>query len=185
MNEENATRCLSALRRSPVTVVLTLSLLAGCAEEPIPRPFAVFMEDRIAREGTLVRCNQNHEATLNDIECANARRAAATIALRYERERRETLERESERKLAALRAQIDVRQRAELEAAARAEAAEDEAYEALWEDGQPVDPDGTTNTAPAQVVGQPAERVIRTPDPDVPAEPEERQGTMPRPFRGE
>ena len=50
------------------------------------------MDDDIARDGTLARCNENRDETLNDIECANARRAAAAIALRAERERREALE---------------------------------------------------------------------------------------------
>src|SRR5262245_27342368 len=61
------------------------------------------MDDGFAREGVLTRCNQNREETLNDEECNNARRAAATVALAAERERAPVLEQRSEAKLAALR----------------------------------------------------------------------------------
>jgi hypothetical protein len=109
-------------------------LLAGC-EGPSPRSFTDFMDDRIAREGTLAQCNQNPVATADDIECANARRAAATIALRAERERREELERESERKLAALRSEMAERERIVRESTLAAARAEREAYESLWRSG--------------------------------------------------
>jgi len=117
--------------------VLIGGFVAGCVEPPPPRTFNDFMEDRIAREGTLARCGEDSRATLNDIECANARRAMATIALREERERREALELESERKLAALRDQMALRERAEREAAAAAEAAAQAAYEAFWRENSP------------------------------------------------
>jgi hypothetical protein len=61
------------------------------------------MEDGLARDGVLTRCNQDRDATLTDAECANARRAAAAVALEAERGREPELERESEVKLAALR----------------------------------------------------------------------------------
>ena len=106
--------------------------ISGCAPEPQPRSFAEFMEDRVATEGTIERCDRDREGTANDIECANARRAQATIALRLEQERRIELERESERKLAELRAELARREHAEREALAAAEAARQAAYEALW-----------------------------------------------------
>ena len=90
------------------------------------------MDDSVAREGTLARCNQNRQETARDIECANARRAASALALIEERERREVLERESERKLAALRTQIERRDRAKRDAMAAALAAAEAAYEAQW-----------------------------------------------------
>jgi hypothetical protein len=107
------------------------SLLTAC-EKPLPRNFADFTEDRIAREGTLARCNMTPEATLHDIECAHARRAASAIALRNERERREALELESEQKLAALRSEFAARERAQQAATVVALANEKAAYEALW-----------------------------------------------------
>jgi len=107
------------------------ALLVGCTE-PEPRSFSVFMEDGIARDGALARCNQDRKATERDIECANARRAASAIALREERAQREELERESERKLSELRDQIARRDRAKREAMAAALAAAEAAYEAQW-----------------------------------------------------
>ncbi len=61
------------------------------------------MEDGLARDGVLARCNQDRDATLTDTECANARRAAAAVAIEAERGREGALERASEVKLAALR----------------------------------------------------------------------------------
>ena len=125
-----------------------LCLLAAC-EEPQPISFAEFMEDDIARDGTLARCNENREATIVDIECANARRAASAIALRVERARREAYELESERKLAELRAAVERERAAARAAQQRAEAAARAAYEAQWErpggavvgvDGEPLAP---------------------------------------------
>lgn len=113
--------------------MLLLVALVAC-EERQPISFAEFMEDRIARDGTLYRCNEDREATRNDIECANARRAAAAIALRDERARRQTLEEESERKLAALRAEVERERQATREAQLLAETAARAAYDAQWEE---------------------------------------------------
>jgi len=114
-----------------LVAVIAAGLLSAC-EEPLPRLYQEFMDDRIAREGTLARCNADPEGAENDIECANARRASAVVALREERERSETLERESEMKLEALRDEIAERARRAREAAILAAAAEEAAYEALW-----------------------------------------------------
>lgn len=116
-----------------IGLVGLVALAAACVK-PEPRRFEEFMDDSIAREGTLARCNSDREGTAHDIECANARRAAAAIALREEQERRAALERESERKLAELRAQIERRDRAKREAMAAALAAAEAAYEAQWAD---------------------------------------------------
>jgi hypothetical protein len=78
-------------------------VLAACAPQPEPRTVFDFMDDGFAREGVLTRCNQNREETLNDVECINARRAAATLALEAERARAPELEQQSEAKLLALR----------------------------------------------------------------------------------
>jgi hypothetical protein len=111
-------------------------LAAGCSE-PQPRSFDEYLEDRMLMEGTLARCNADRYGTHDDLECANARRAAVTIALRVEEARREELERESERKLMELRVELARREQAEREALAAAEAAKQAAYEALWRDGTP------------------------------------------------
>jgi hypothetical protein len=78
-------------------------VLAACAPKSEPRTVLDFMDDGFAREGVLTRCNQNREQTLNEAECINARRAAATIALEAERARAPELEQRSEAKLVALR----------------------------------------------------------------------------------
>jgi hypothetical protein len=61
------------------------------------------MEDGFAREGVLTRCDQDREARPAPEECANARRAAAAIALEAERARAPQLEQASEATLLALR----------------------------------------------------------------------------------
>jgi hypothetical protein len=136
--------------------IVGLGVLAAC-DEPRPRSFTDFMDDRIAREGTIAHCNQNPVATADDIECANARRAAATIALRVERERREELERESERKLEALRNEMAERERIVRESTLAAARAEREAYEALWRSGAAGRPDATA--PPAADSGTPTDRL--------------------------
>ena len=88
-------------------------------------------------EGTVARCNADREGTRSDIECANARRAAVTIALRVEEARRAELELESERKLTELRDELARRERGEREALAAAEAAKQAAYEAIWQGDKP------------------------------------------------
>ena len=67
------------------------------------------MDDGLARDGVLTRCNQNREETLTDEECVNARRAAATLALQAERGRAAELEQRPEaRRVASLSPSFDV-----------------------------------------------------------------------------
>jgi hypothetical protein len=113
------------------SVVVLCLTLAACAD-PEPRSFAEFMEDQIAREGTLARCDAMPQEARNDIECANARRAEATFALRLERERLDELERESQRKIEELTQRMAERERLAQEAARQAVQEELEAYEARW-----------------------------------------------------
>lgn len=136
-------------------LALGIAALASACVKPEPRRFEEFMEDSIAREGTLARCNQMREETMGDIECANARRAAAAIALQAERTRREELERESERKLAALRAEIARRDRAKSEAMAAALAAAEAAYEAQWANSEEQTDDELGAEEPAAEFGAP------------------------------
>lgn len=84
-------------------VPLLAAVLVACAPKTGPRTVADFMDDGLAREGVLTRCNQNREETLNDEECNNARRAAATLALEAERARATAPEQQSEAKLVAMR----------------------------------------------------------------------------------
>lgn len=111
------------------------SLLLAACSKPEPRSFDFFLNDSIARDGAIARCDRD-PASQQDIECANARRAAVTVQLREERERREVLERESAAKIDALRRQFELEQRALAEAAALAAA---EAERALLQDVPPDD----------------------------------------------
>lgn len=122
-----------ASRRALVACgVVGLCLALNGCEKPPPRTFADFMEDPIARDGTIARCNADREATLHDLECANARRAQSAVALRQERERRELLEQESERKLEEYRRQLDQAEEIARKTALAVIEAERAAYEERW-----------------------------------------------------
>jgi hypothetical protein len=117
------------------------------------------MDDGLAREGVLDRCNRDREATSADEECANARRATAAIALRAERERAPALEQESEAKLLALREREAIRAAAEQDAQAAARAAADVAYEARWRG--PAEPrTAGASPSPAPAFGSPVGTVM-------------------------
>ena len=131
----------------PCAVVGLCLALAACVE-PRPRTFADFMEDPIARDGTLARCKEHAEDALTDIECSNASRAAQAIALRQERERREELERESKRQIEELKAQMVERERIAREQALEEARAEKEAYEALWRQQHGMAADGSASLEP-------------------------------------
>lgn len=113
------------------------------------------MDDGLAREGVLTRCNQNRDATLTDEECANARRAASAVALEAERARASELERESEAKLLALRQREARRVDAEQSAAAAARAAAEAAYEASWRDPAGPRAAGAADASAAPAFGSP------------------------------
>jgi len=148
-----------------------LCLVLSACEEPPPRTFADFMEDPIARDGTIARCNADREATLHDIECANARRALSAIALRQEREKREILERESEQRLEEYRRRLDEADRIAREAAREVIEAEREAYERRWSEGaaqSAEDPGSDANVlVPGADVGLPAGAVS---EPELPGD---------------
>lgn len=122
----------SAVRTASAVVFLT-AFTAAC-DWQAPRTFNDFMEDPIARDGTIARCNQDRDAFVNDPECANARRAAAAVAVREERERNEALTAESERKLLELRLDLERAEEAARLAAEEAAAKTRAEYEAQWRD---------------------------------------------------
>lgn len=151
-----------ATRVAAGTLALLAGFLAACGPpEPEPRTFFDFMDDGLAREGVLTRCNQNRAATLDDVECINARRAAAVVALEQERSRAIDFERESERKLVALRERAEREAQAAARAAAAAQAAAREAYEARWRGADAstqAEANGATSDAP--VFGAPVGPVL-------------------------
>ncbi len=121
------------LRRGTLLIlVLIACLIAGCSAELRPRSYLQFMEDSIAREGTLARCNQDREATANDAECINARRAASTIAARADEDLREQREANSDMLRAAVRDRADYVQNAARRAAAAAQVTAEAEFEAQW-----------------------------------------------------
>jgi hypothetical protein len=180
-----------------VAGALTVTVwFAACQQPAKPRSYEFFMEDGLAREGVLARCNQDRKASVDDPECESARRAAATIGASGERERSQNYERESSRKLEALRDRAARQQQADEQAAAAAKAAEKDAYEAQWRDKNAA-PSGSTGPISdngaddreslSQLPARPELKIaaIEPPKADVqPEKPEiEHAAVIPRPFR--
>ena len=136
---------------------MAMVLLVACVEEPLPRSFVEFMDDSLAREGVLARCNADRAATADDVECINARRAAAAIAAQADEGQRERLEAQSEARRLAARQRVDAQLEAERQAVLAAEAEAQMAYEAQFD------------TSPTPQVSAP-EAVVPAPAPVVPAE---------------
>jgi hypothetical protein len=146
----NWVRHLSVARVASALIVAVV--VAGCEAPPKPRTIENFMEDGLAREGVLVRCNADREATAGDVECTNARRAAVVVAAEKEDERLRALELESQRKLVAMRDRAARQAQAQQEAAAAAKAAAEAAYEAQWRNqggARPAGAAGQGSQAPA------------------------------------
>jgi hypothetical protein len=115
--------------------IVLAGLVAACSPpQQEPRNFFFFMEDGLAREGVLARCNVDREAASRDIECANARRAAAAIGAYEQREQSSRLERASERKLLALRNRLESDLLRQQSADTAARVAAEQAYELQWKD---------------------------------------------------
>lgn len=128
------------MKRASILLLCTVAL-SGCQERE-PRTVAEFMENEAALQGTLIRCEKDRAAAVQDPECSNASRAAERLALiqerallkareeAFERERAEyraRLERERQLRIQAEKAAQEARQRAllggtDFEAPANAEA---------------------------------------------------------------
>ncbi len=122
--------------RTLLALALMACLLAGCSVEPRPRSYMEFMDDSLAREGALARCNQDREATAEDPECINARRAASTIAARADEALREQREADSDVLRAAVRDRAGYVQTAAERAEAAAQLTAEAEYEAQWRAAQ-------------------------------------------------
>jgi hypothetical protein len=173
--------------------------VAACQQPSRPRTYEFFMEDGLAREGVLARCNQDRKASVDDQECESARRAAAAVAATGEHERTQNYERESSRKLEQLRDRSARQQQAEEQAATAAKAAEKDAYEAQWRDknaaGQASGADPISDASSgadereslSQLPARPELKLaaVEPPKADVqPQKPEiEHAAVIPRPFR--
>jgi hypothetical protein len=123
------------------------------------------MDDRIAREGTLVRCNADRDALAADLECINARRAAAAIAARSEAAERDMRDAASEARLLAARQRYDAQQAAARDAELAAQAEEERAYEAQWveQPGEPVVGNGEVSASPGSMDAEPTLEPITLP----------------------
>jgi hypothetical protein len=155
-----------AMKIVRVTIcVSSLALLAGCAEPPPPVSVTEFMENPRLLEATMVRCGQNRAEMKYESECVNAREAVNRLELVAERERRQQLEAQSERKRQALRrtqeAAAAARRRAEEERRRR----EEEAYLGLFDDGDSNEP------APANAPAVSVEDAPETPVEEQAVEP--------------
>jgi hypothetical protein len=169
--------------------------VAACQQPNKPRTYEFFMEDGLAREGVLARCNQDRKASVADQECDNARRAAAAVGATGEHERSQNYERESSRKLEQMRDRAAHQQQAEEQAAAAAKAAEKDAYEAQWRDkstaGAGPISDASSGADERESLSQLPARpelklaAVEPPKADVqPQKPEiEHAAVIPRPFR--
>jgi len=103
------------------------------------------MEDPIAMEATIIRCNADREARRYDPECANAREAVRITEAIEQRARREALEEQSERKLQALRKARDAADAALRRAEQERKRLEEEEYLRQFEDpAEDESLDGTT-----------------------------------------
>ena len=153
MNNVRVTICLSAL-----------AAIAGCAEPPPPVSVAEFMENPRLLEATMVRCGRNRAEMKYESECVNAREAVNRLERRAERDRRERLEAQSERKRQALRrtqeAAAAARRRAEEERRRR----EEQEYLGIFDDS------GAASAAPVADTVPTGNVPAAVPEP-VPAEP--------------
>lgn len=170
-------------------------VLAACSPPPLPpRGFDFFMKHSIARDGVLARCDEDEQAAQRDLECANARRAAMDQELAKEKASSRGLERESERKLEALRKREDTRQAVQRDEQARTLAQAKAAYEARWaktSSGTAPGPAGqgaTVVVAPAEgaPAGLPAEEapVVESPAEGAPAVESPAEGAAGTPAQG-
>lgn len=87
----------------PLILLLFAALLGACAKEPQPRSVNEFIENPMLLEAAIVRCAQDRTESKYDLECLNARQAAASIQAKEEARRAEELEARSEAKRRALR----------------------------------------------------------------------------------
>ena len=147
------------------------------------------MDDGLARDGVLARCNQDADRH-QDVECENARRAAAALAATAangDGARSADLARESERKMLAMRERDTRAQQAVVQAEEAQRAQTEAAYEAQWR-GQSASP-ASADDEFAFVAARPSLKVAAVAPPPseltiVPPEIDTREvAIIPRPFR--
>lgn len=98
-----------------LSVLIACAAAGGCAERE-PRTVADFMENEAALQGTLVRCEKDRAAALQDVECANARRAVQRLAIIEERALEKAREEAFEKAREEYRARLDQERRMRIRA---------------------------------------------------------------------
>lgn len=98
-------RRIAPAMMSTTPVLVMCMLLIACGKSAPPRSVLDFEDDRAALDAKLVSCRADRRKAIDDIECQHARVAANRIAMAEEDERRNQLERDSQRQLDALRRQ--------------------------------------------------------------------------------
>jgi hypothetical protein len=185
---------IAALRAAGATIAL--ATLVACQQGHEPRTASDFMEDGLARDGVLARCNGDAAASRRDVECDNARRAAAAVAAGdtdVDRTRSADLARQSERKMLAMRERDSREQQAGAQAAADARAQTDAQYEAQWREQNSAGKTASANDVDTDfefVPARPSLKVaaVAPPASDLTIVPPELQSSdvaiiTPRPFR--
>jgi hypothetical protein len=89
------------------SILLVCALAAAGCEERQPRSVAEFMENEVALQGTLIRCDSDRGAAAQDPECQNASRAAERLALIEERALLKAREEAFERERAEYRSRLE------------------------------------------------------------------------------
>ena len=131
MPRRTDTKALLPVSQLMVVAAVAAGLLTACEGES-PRSYSEYLEDPIAREATLLRCNASRDVSRGDAECINAKRAATALAAQHDAEKSRRLEAESERKRAALRERIAAQQASERRQLSEMKRRANLAYEQNW-----------------------------------------------------
>lgn len=185
---KDRTNALAPCARGRLIVVAAAVAVASACSPPPPRSYDFFLNDSIARDGTLARCDRDPVAAQTDIECANARRAALAVQLEEERARREALERESAAKIEALRRAFEAQRAREaaeaLSMAGSTSAAELDTAEGDTNAVEVIDIDADiASTAVQSVADVGAAATVDAEDEHDRAESSASDSAVPRPFK--
>ena len=115
-----------------------IGLLAGCAEEPVPRTVDDFLANRILLEATMVRCGENRNESKYNVECVNAREAINRMAVEDEESRRANREAQFERKRRSLRRTQDAAAEARRRAVEQRRRREEAEYLGIYDENMPL-----------------------------------------------
>jgi hypothetical protein len=92
-------------------LLFSAALLGACAKEPPPRSVNEFIDNPMLLEAAIVRCAQDRTQSRYDLECVNARQAAASIQAKEEARRAAELEATQEAAAEARRRALEAEER--------------------------------------------------------------------------